>query len=48
MRVSDAMTHNVISISAAEPVFKAVRIMLQNRISGLPVVYAGQFGRHSD
>jgi len=32
------MTPNVIRIGADEPVLKAARLMLQNRISGLPVV----------
>ncbi len=40
MQVHDIMTPKVISISADEPVLKAVRTMLQNRISGLPVVDA--------
>lgn len=38
MRVKDVMTANVICIGAEEPVLKAARLMLQNRISGLPVV----------
>jgi len=38
MRVKDVMTANVICIGADEPVLKAARLMLQNRISGLPVV----------
>jgi CBS domain-containing protein len=38
MRVKDVMTSNVICIGADEPVLKAARLMLQNRISGLPVV----------
>jgi CBS domain-containing protein len=38
MRVKDVMTPNVICISSDEPILKAVRLMLQNRISGLPVV----------
>src|ERR1700747_2581343 len=37
MRVKDTMTTNVICIGAEEPVLKAARLMLQNRISGLPV-----------
>jgi len=40
MQVRDVMTRNVISIPANETVLKAVRTMLQNRISGLPVVDA--------
>src|SRR6516164_1670190 len=38
MQVKDVMTRNVISITADEPILKAARLMLQNRISGLPVV----------
>ena len=38
MRVKDVMTTNVICIGLDEPVLKAARLMLQNRISGLPVV----------
>jgi CBS domain-containing protein len=38
MRVKDVMTGNVICIGAEEPVLKAARLMLQNRISGLPVI----------
>lgn len=38
MRVKDVMTANVICIGSEEPVLKAARLMLQNRISGLPVI----------
>jgi CBS domain-containing protein len=38
MRVKDVMTPNVISVGIDEPVLKAARLMLQNRISGLPVL----------
>ena len=38
MQVKDVMTRNVISIRSDEPVLKAARLMLQNRISGLPVI----------
>jgi CBS domain-containing protein/mono/diheme cytochrome c family protein len=38
MQVKDVMTPNVICIDANEPVLKAARLMLQNRISGLPVI----------
>jgi CBS domain-containing protein len=38
IRVKDEMTPNVICIGADEPVLKAARVMLQNRISGLPVL----------
>lgn len=40
MQVRDVMTRNVISIAATESVLAAARTMLQNRISGLPVVDA--------
>lgn len=40
MRVSDVMTRTVVSIRSDEPILKAARLMLQNRISGLPVVNA--------
>ncbi len=40
MQVRDVMTRNVISIAADATVLKAARLMLQNRISGLPVVDA--------
>jgi CBS domain-containing protein len=38
MQVKDVMTRNVISVQADESVVSAARLMLQNRISGLPVV----------
>jgi CBS domain-containing protein len=38
MQVKDVMTPNVICIGANEPVLKAAGLMLQNRISGLPVI----------
>jgi len=38
MRVKDVMTPNVICVGIDEPVLKAARLMLQNRISGLPVL----------
>ena len=38
MRVSDVMTRSVISVGAGKSVVHAIRLMLQNRISGLPVV----------
>src|ERR1700741_1602103 len=37
MKVQDVMTRNVISVKADEPVLDAARLMLQNKISGLPV-----------
>ena len=40
MQVRDVMTPNVISVKADEPILKAAQLMLQNRISGLPVVDA--------
>jgi CBS domain-containing protein len=38
MQVRDVMTRNVISVAVGESILKAARIMLQNEISGLPVV----------
>ena len=38
MKASDVMTPRVISIEADAPIMAAVRLMLQNRISGLPVI----------
>jgi CBS domain-containing protein len=38
MKASDVMTTRVISIESDAPIMRAVRLMLQNRISGLPVV----------
>lgn len=38
MQVRDVMTRNVISVLADETILKAVQLMLQNRISGLPVI----------
>jgi CBS domain-containing protein len=40
MQVRDVMTPNVVSIAANETIAQAVQMMLQNRISGLPVVDA--------
>ena len=40
MQVKDVMTKNVISVQGDESVPNAARLMLQNRISGLPVVDA--------
>ena len=40
MQVRDVMTRKVISVGPHEPLLQAARLMLQNRISGLPVVDA--------
>jgi len=40
MQVRDVMTRSVISVAVGQTVLEAVRTMLQNRISGLPVVDA--------
>jgi CBS domain-containing protein len=40
MKVGDIMTRNVISVRGDEAVLEAAGLMLQNRISGLPVVDA--------
>jgi CBS domain-containing protein len=37
MQVRDVMTRNVISVAANQSVVEAAQVMLQNRISGLPV-----------
>jgi CBS domain-containing protein len=38
MKVHDVMTTRVISIETDAPIMRAIRLMLQNRISGLPVL----------
>jgi CBS domain-containing protein len=38
MKAADIMTHKVVSVSPDTPVAEAVRLMLQDDISGLPVV----------
>jgi CBS domain-containing protein len=38
MQVKEVMTRNVISIEAGASILKAARLMLQNHVSGLPVV----------
>ncbi len=38
MQVKDVMTRKVISVDPSETIFNAARLMLQYRISGLPVV----------
>lgn len=38
MQVKDVMTPNVIAVRPNESILKAAQLMLQNRISGLPVV----------
>jgi CBS domain-containing protein len=40
MQVRDIMTRKVLSVGPHEPLLQAARLMLQNRISGLPVVDA--------
>lgn len=40
MQVRDVMTRNVISVAASDTILKAARTMLQNGISGLPVIDA--------
>ncbi|HEY2527766.1 MAG TPA: CBS domain-containing protein [Xanthobacteraceae bacterium] len=41
MKASDVMTPHILSVSPDESVFVAARLMLQKKISGLPVVDAG-------
>src|SRR5215472_3788176 len=38
MQVKDIMTRSVISVAPDESIMKAARLMLQNHISGLPVI----------
>ena len=38
MQCKDVMTRDVISVEPTDPVLKAARLMLENKISGLPVV----------
>jgi CBS domain-containing protein len=38
MKAADVMTHKVVSVSSDTPVTEAVRLMLRDNISGLPVV----------
>jgi CBS domain-containing protein len=38
MKASEVMTPRVISIEPDAPIMRAVRLMLQNRVSGLPVI----------
>jgi CBS domain-containing protein len=38
MQVADIMTHNVISVQPEATILQAAELMLQHRISGLPVV----------
>jgi CBS domain-containing protein len=40
MKAIDVMTRRVVSVTPQTPVLTAIRLMLQNRISGLPVVDA--------
>lgn len=40
MKVADIMTHPVISVTPETPIAEVARLMLQHRISGLPVVDA--------
>jgi CBS domain-containing protein len=38
IKASDVMARHVVTVEPDAPIAKAVRLMLQNRISGLPVV----------
>ncbi len=42
MKAADVMTTKVISLSADAPITQAIRLMMQHRISGVPVVDAEQ------
>ncbi len=41
MNAADVMTRNIVSVGRGTPVREAIRLMLDNRISGLPVVDDG-------
>ena len=41
MEVQDVMTQHVISVEPNDTVARAIRLMLQERVSGLPVINAG-------
>ncbi len=42
MKAKDVMTRNVISIAPQASILEAVRLMLENKVSGLPVVAEGR------
>ena len=41
MKTGDVMAPRVITIEATAPILQAAELMLQNRLSGLPVVGSG-------
>ena len=41
MQAKDVMTQHVVSVEPGDTVLHAIRVMLQNEISGLPVVDKG-------
>ena len=41
MQASEVMTRNIVSIGRDAPIREAIRLMLDNKVSGLPVVDAG-------
>src|SRR6266699_1880303 len=41
MKASDVMTRNIVSIGRDAPIVEAIRLMLDNQVSGLPVVDDG-------
>jgi CBS domain-containing protein len=45
MRVSDVMTKRVISITPEATILEAIKIMLKNHISGMPVIDGKGFER---
>ena len=38
MKASEVMTRNVVTVGRGTPVAKAIRVMLDNHVSGLPVL----------
>lgn len=42
MNAADVMTHNVVTVERRTPIREAIRLMLANKVSGLPVVDGGK------
>jgi CBS domain-containing protein len=40
MKASDVMTRSVVSVGRGTPIAEAIRLMLENHVSGLPVLDA--------
>ncbi len=49
MNAAEVMTRNVVTVARSAPIREAIRLMLDNKVSGLPVVDAGgKVDRHPD